>query len=263
ITLYATQTVPNNWYTGLTITLTPTNGGPAINNGQPIPESEGAPLYSGNQNAFVWDRSEAFYTGASDYTYTVTFTNTLSSGAVFFDNVAIQTVNGMFNETTAALQSTGLNISSDIESDVNLALQYGLHDVGYEGGYDFNQNLGYDDLNGYEDMGCRGYSSGVPNVGTYANLDPRTEQLAIDTLDEFYAAGGTLAIEFESSENINGWAVATPNYFNWNTPKLQAAVSVEQTPQPVTYGLAPGQSGTSNWWLSPGSTVDATYLVPQ
>src|SRR5271157_3210227 len=260
ITLYATQTVPNNDWSGLTITLTPTNGGPAINNGQPIPESEGATY----QNAFVWDRSEAFYTGASDYTYTVTFTNTLSSGTVFFDNVAIQTVNGMYNETTAALQSTGLNISSDIESDVNLALQYGLHDVGYEGGYDFNQNLGYDDLNGYDDMGDRGFSSTVPNVGTYADLDPRTEQLAIDTLEQFYSAGGTLPIVFESSENINGWAVAAPNYFNWNTPKLQAAVSVEQTPQTVTYGLAPGQSGTYNWWwLNPGGAVDATYLVPQ
>src|SRR5271157_440592 len=264
ITLYATQTVPNNWYTGLTITLTPTNGGPAINNGQPIPESEGAPLYSGNQNAFVWDRSEAFYTGASDYTYTVTFTNTLSSGTVFFDNVAIQTVNGMFNETTAALQSTGLNISSDIESDVNLALQDGLHDVGYEGGYDFNQNLGNDDLNGYEDMGCRGYSSSVPNVGTYANLDPRTEQLAIDTLQEFYAAGGALPIVFESTGNINSWAVSGPNYFDWNTPKLQAAAAVEETAQPATYGLTPGQSGTYNWWwLNPGGAVDATYLVPQ
>ena len=48
----------------------------------------------------------------------------------------------MFNETTAAAcRCMALNISSDIESDVNLALQYGLHDVGYEGGYDFNQNL--------------------------------------------------------------------------------------------------------------------------
>ena len=31
ITLYATQTAPNNWYNGLTITLIPTNGRPTIN----------------------------------------------------------------------------------------------------------------------------------------------------------------------------------------------------------------------------------------
>ena len=268
ITLYSAQTVPANYSYGLTVTLTPTNGGPAINNGQPIPESEGAPSYSGSQNAFVWDRSEAFYTGLSDYTYTVTFTNTLPGGTVFVDNLAIQTVNGMFNETTAALQSTRLNIGSDIQSDVNLAVQFGLHDVGYEGGYDFNQNQsGYLDLNGYRDMHQRGFSSSVPNVGMYANLDPRTEQLAIDTLDEFYAAGGTLPIVFESSANTNSWAVAAPNYFDWSTPKLQAAAAVEESAQPATYGLKPGQSGTSAyWWLNPGQSYDgplhSTYLVP-
>ena len=45
--------------------------------------------------------------------------------------------------------------------------------------------------------------------------------------------------------NINSWAVAAPNYFDWDTPKLQAAASVEQAPQPATYGLTPGQWGTS------------------
>ena len=112
-------------------------------------------------------------------------------------------------------------------------------------------------------MGSRGFSSSVPNVGMYANLDPRTEQLAIDTLDQFYAAGGTLPIVFESSGNINSWAVAAPTYFNWDTPKLQAAVSVEQAPQPATYGLTPGQWATApTWTLNPGQILDATYLVP-
>ncbi len=259
ITLYATQTVPNNWVNGLAITLTPTNGGPAINNGQPILESEGAPLYSGNQNAFVWDRTEAFYTGASDYTYKVTFTNTLPSGTVFFDNVAIQTVNGIFNESAAALP----NISGDIQSDVNLALEYGLHDVGYEGGFEFNQNRsGYLDLNGYRDMGASGYSSAVPNVGMYANLDPRTEQLAIATLDQFYAAGGTLPVVFESAGNTNSWAVAAPTFYNTDTPKQQAAASVEQTAQSATYGLKPGQWASGGYWLNSGNTFDSTYLVP-
>ena len=66
---------------------------------------------------FVWDRTEAFYTGVSAYTYKITFTSTLpaagnsGTGTVFFDDVAIQTVNGMFNETTAALQNAPVNIS--------------------------------------------------------------------------------------------------------------------------------------------------------
>jgi hypothetical protein len=119
ITLYAAQTVAPNSSYGLTITLTPTNGGPTINNGQPIPESEGAASYSGNQGWFIWGRTGAFYTGASDYTYTVTFTNTLPTGTVFFDNVAIQTVNGMFNETTNNPQNymPGMgNVQSDVNS---------------------------------------------------------------------------------------------------------------------------------------------------
>ncbi|MGP0070292.1 MAG: PA14 domain-containing protein [Isosphaeraceae bacterium] len=260
ITLYATQSVATDGYHGLAITLTPTNGGPAINNGQPIIVSEGATLFSGSQDSYTWDQSEAFYTGTSDYTYKVTFTSTLPSGTIFFDTVAIQTVNGMFEETTAALQGTLLNISADIESDVNLALSYSLYDVGYEGGYFFNQNLG----NGYQHIGSLGYSSSVPNVGMYANLDPRTENLAIDTLDEFYAAGGTLPIVFESSSNINSWASAAPNYYDWDSPKVQAVDSVEQTSQPATYGLTPGESATSSSWsLAPGNRLDSTYLVPR
>ena len=269
ITLYATQTTPAAYNNrGLTITLTPTNGGPLINNGQPIPESEGPSAgYSENQNAFVWDRTEAFYTGASNYTYTVTFTNTLTSGTVFFDNVAIQTVNGMFNETAAALPSILQNVTSQIQSSANLALEYGLYDVGYEGGFDFDQNLsGYLDLNGYKDMGQRGFSSSIANVGVYANLDSRTEQLAVQVLDAFFAAGGTVASVFESSSNINSWSVTGANYFDFNTPKFQAAVAVEQTAQKAVGGLAPGQSGTSAyWWLDPGQTYDgplnSTYLV--
>ena len=268
ITLYATQNSAYDFYHGLTITLTPTNGGPAINNGQPIIASEGVWNYSSDEGVFIWNRTEAFYTGASNYTYTITFKNTLPSGTVFFDNVAIQTVNGMFNETNATLEYNVQNLTS-VESDVNLALQYGLHDVGYEGGYFFAQNLaGYLDQNGYADMGSRGYSGVVPNVGAYANLDPRTEQLAIAALDAFYAAGGTLPIVFESAGNINSWAVTAPTYFNWDTPKLQAAASVEQTQQLATYGLAPGQWATSpGWWLVPGYTydtpLDSTYLVPR
>jgi hypothetical protein len=269
ITLFAMQTVAWDGRHGLTITLTPTNGGPAINNGQPLGASEapgyGPVGYSDSQNAYLWSRTAAFYTGNQPYTYTITFTSTLTSGTIFLDNLGIQTVNGMFNDTAA---NGAPSISMDIESDVNLALQYGLHDVGYEGGYLFSQNLsGYLDENGYRDMGSSGYSSSVPNVGMYANLDPRTEQLAIDTLDQFYAAGGTLPIVFESTGNPNSWAVAAPNYFNFNTPKQQAAASVEQAPQPATYGLTPGQAGTSGaWWLSVDgefdSTLDSTYLTP-
>ncbi len=250
ITLYATQNVPTNYSYGLTITLTPTNGGPTINSGQGIPISEGVPNYSISENNFIWDRSQAFYTGATAYTYTVTFTSTLPSGTIFLDNLAIQTVNGMFNETTPALLSTSLNLSSRIETDVAIEQQYGLHDVGYEGGYTFAQNIENSTpvngiFNGYLNMGNDGYSSSTPNVGMYANLDPRTKQLAIDILDEFYNAGGTLPLVASAVANINTWAVAAPTYYNWDTPKLQAAVAVEQSAQHPTSGAVAGQLATS------------------
>ena len=214
ITLYASQNVPVNDSYGLSITLTPTNGGPTINNGKSIQEGEGVWNYSNSLNSFVWDRSQAFYTGAGAYTYTVTFTSTLPSGMIYLDNLAIQTVNGMFNETTAAMQSS-LNVSSRIETDVALEQQYGLHEVGYEGGYTFIQNIENGALvngifNGYLNMGNDGYSSVFPNVAMYANLDPRTEQLAINTFDQFFHAGGTLPIVANSAVNINAWAVAAP-----------------------------------------------------
>ena len=100
-----------------------------------------------------------------------------------------------------------------------------------------SQNLSsYNNVNDYQEIGYRGYSSLGPNVGMYANLDPRTEQLAVTTLNQFYAAGGTLAIEFQSYGNINSFAVAAPTYYNWNTPKLGAVAYVEQHPQAPTYG---------------------------
>ena len=66
-----------------------------------------------------------------------------------------------------------------------------------------------------------------------ANLDSRTVALAIDTLDQFYSDGGTLPIVFESSGNLNSWAVAAPNYFSYSTPKQQAAAAVEASLPPA------------------------------
>ena len=154
ITLYATQNVPPSSPVRARHHPDAHERRPGHQQRPAHPRKRGCRGYSGNQNGFVGTRSEAFYTGASDYTYTVTFTNTTALRHGLFDNVAIQTVNGMFNET-AAVQLP--NISGDVQSDVALALRYGLYDVGYEGGFDFNQNLsGYLVLNGYRNMGWQG-----------------------------------------------------------------------------------------------------------
>ncbi len=214
ITLLACETVADNYSNGLSISI----------DGTRVGESEGPWWgFSGSQGSWTWERTAAFDVTAGYHT--VTFTNIWTSGGatVFVDDVAIQTVNSLFNETAAG----GAPAITSVRSDVVLCLQYGLYDVGYEGGFDFNENLDGGDVNGYTEMGNRGYSSTTPNVGEMANLDPRTEALAVATLDDFYSYGGTLPIVFESSGNDNSWAVAAPTYFEYNTPKQQAAAAVE------------------------------------
>ena len=231
ITLMACQTLANNWSNGLSI---------SIDGGTPLQESEGTAEFSGSQNVWIWDRTAAF--SVTTGYHTVTFTNTWSSGGatVFLDDVAIQTVNGLFKD--AAAQGVKNN-TLDLMSDVALCQEYGLYDVGYEGGFDFNQNEGYDDINGYSNMGARGFSSPTPNVAMMANLDPRAEALVISTLDQFYHAGGTLPMVFDSANQINGWAVAAPTYFDFNTAKQQAAADVEAS-LPPTGGLPANWSST-------------------
>ncbi len=258
LTLYATQTAANNWYNGLEITI----------DGQAIEESEGPPLWSGSQNSWSWDRSGGFYTGATAGWHTITFTNTWAAGSgvtVFLDNFGIQTVNGLFNEVAA----NGQPSITSVQSDVTLCLQFGLHDVGYEGGFDFNQNLGYDDINGYSDMGARGYSSGVPNVAMYANLDPRAQALAINTIAQFYQDGGAMPIIFQSDGNINSWAVLAPDLYSaldetTSVPKVEAVVTVGQSlPPALAYGTpAPGSVNAPAYdWQSPGSRLTETFVV--
>ena len=236
-----------------------------------VAESEGAAEYSGGGtvDTWTWDRTAAFDVTAGNHT--VTFTNTWTTGGatVFFDDVAIQTVTGLFNQTTAG----GTPAITTVKSDVALCLQYGLFDVGYEGGFDFNENLDTGNVSGYTEMGDKGYSSSTPNVGAEANLDPRTTALVEATLDQFYSDGGTLPIEFEQSGNINSWAVAAPNYFSYNTPKQQAVAAVEGnlTPMP-NYGtvvpntlssLASSQNSNGvNGNLATGSWIAWDIIVP-
>ena len=243
LTLYVAQTAADNSANGLQITI----------DGQAIEESEGSSIGSlvwfGSQNAWGWDRSAAFDTGASAGRHTITFTNTGTVGSgvtIFLDNFGIQTVNGLFNEEAA----NGLPGFASVQNDVLIDLQFGLHDVGYEGGFDFNQNLGNDDINGYSDMRARGYSSAAPNVAMYANLDPRAQQLAINTIDQFYQDGGALPFLYESTGNNNSWAVVAPGLYSaldetTSVPKVEAVVTVGQSlpPAPTDGAPAPGPGG--------------------
>jgi hypothetical protein len=253
ITLYATQSAANN-YRGLQISI----------DGTVIPESEGATAYSGTQDSWTWARTGAFYTGASPGWHTITFTSTQSAASgvvVFLDNLGIQTVNGIFKEEAASGQAS----ISLVESDVTICLEFGLHDVGYEGGFDFNQNMS---SGGYSGMSKAGYSTLVPNVGMYANLDARTEQLAINTIDQFFEDGGALPIDFQSTGNVNSWGIMTPTLYNavgaaTSLPKVEAVTKVGKSlPPAVNYTLAPGSfAAPANDWQAAGSTLSETFLI--
>lgn len=254
ITLYATQTAAVNWVNGLSIT---------VDGGSTLPQSEGPYLYSGSQNAWGWSRTGAFYTGASPGNHTITFTNTwpASSGVnVFLTNLGIQTVNGLYAEEPDVFSS----LITSVNADTDICLQFGLHDVGYEGGADFSQNLGF----GYSSMGNAGYSSVIPNVAMYANLDPRFTSIAIQTLNQFFQDGGSLPIIYQSVGNVNSWGVIAPDL---NTalgqinliPKVEAVIDVGQSLPPAsTNGKAMGTVNVPSYDpQSVGKRTTQVFLV--
>jgi hypothetical protein len=279
ITLIAGQSGQGgDYYHGLNISV----------DGTPLGESEGAVSFSGSENSWTWDRTAAFNVSAG--THTITFTNSWNAGSgatVFIATLGIQTVNGLFNETAAI--GAPLPGGGSIPSDVKVCQQYGLFDVGYEGGFDFNQNLDNGDNNGqavyqdpnthlttdaYAEMGSKGYSSGTPNVAAEANLDPRTVSLAENTINQFYAAGGTLPIAFEGYGNVNSWAIAAPTYYDTNTPKQQAANTIEQAlpvattfpstvvPNTIYPAYKNQDSNDFNGSLQSGGLIDWSITVP-
>jgi hypothetical protein len=266
ITLLAAQTIANNYNSGITIAIDGTN----------VAESEGPWWgYAGSQGSWTWERTAAFNVSAGTHTVTITNVNASSGGAtVFIDNLGIQTVSGIFSETTskgAPLPGSG----NSVPSDVKICQQYGLLDVGYEGGFDFNQSYSSGGATGYSTMyPGKGYSSTTPNVGVEASLDPRTVALAQNTITQFFQDGGTLPVVFEGYGNVNSWAVAAPTYFNTNTPKQQAVDATEQAlpaagtfastnvPNTIYPSYKNQDYSDSNGSLSSGGWIDWNIIVP-
>jgi len=205
---------------GLTVSLTPVNGGPAINNGQPLVFSEGGNnTFAPEGNGFQFCRTIAFNTGNSNYQYNVTFTNTLAQ-PVYLTELGIQTVNAMFAEAGNPQLIAAFNATTGIgtvPADKTLINKYNLGElIGYEGGWDFNQNITNDDSLAYTiTFGNSGYSSNALNVGYYANLDPRNTAFCQATVDQFFASGGNYPFIYQAIDNPNSWGVSDAN-----SPKL-------------------------------------------
>ena len=153
-----------------------------------------------------------------------------ATATVFLDDLGIQTVNGLFNQTAAGgsrrtSPRTSCRTSPSASSTACTTWATRAASI--------STRTWAATTSTATATWAQGYSSGTPNVATMANLDPRTEALAITTLDQFYSAGGTLPIVFESAGNINSWAVAAPTYYNYNTPKQQAVAAVEAALPPA------------------------------
>ena len=155
-------------------------------------------------NYFFWGGGGAWYS------------NTKNDGA--------GSLNGIFN--------SGLAVSGTVNADVQLAAQFGLQDVGYEGGF----KLGDDS---------------PTNLQILATVDPRAEQMTADTLNAFFAAGGALPVVYSASGaahynySVEQDATGATDIFNQNTPKMQAYTQAEQAfpPRPPTGTPSPPMRG--------------------
>jgi hypothetical protein len=179
-------------------------------------------------NYFLWGGGGAWYS------------NTNNDGAATID----------------AIYASGLDGPASVLSDVQLAAQFGLKDVGYEGGFKVG-----------------GDTSTTMQIA--ANVDPRAEALTLATVDEFFAAGGDLPIVYSASGaaqytySVEANGLGATDIFRQNTPKMQAYEQVEQSlPPVVTNGYAlpttvtqPLVINEGDIFSQPNDSAVATYLL--
>jgi hypothetical protein len=149
--------------------------------------------------------------------------------------------------TIDAIYASGLDAPSSVLSDVQLASQFGLKDVGYEGGF----KIGSD-------------SATATQIA--ANVDPRAEAMTLATLDYFFAAGGYLPVVYSASGaahnnySIEEDASGATDIFSQNTPKLQAYLQAEQTLAPTpTNGYTLPTSSTQPLVINEGNVFSQSY----
>ena len=154
------------------------------------------------------------------------------------------------------IYNSGLSVSNSVLADVQLAAQFGLEDVGYEGGFKVGNDPPTD-------------------LQIQATIDPRAQQMTTDTLNAFFAAGGALPVVYTASGaahynySVEQDASGATDIFNQNTPRMQAYTEAEQTLPPVStngYTL-PGNAGASlvisegDVFSGTGNAAVASYLL--
>jgi len=128
----------------------------------------------------------------------------------------------VLQELQGAETSLRATVPSSIGDFTAYAVQYGLHNLTYEGG-----------------PGMSGTASLTAKVA--ANLDPRIGSQVTEALGDFFTRGGDLFVYYNNTSAYGQYGMwgTTPDVFDLTTPKRTAIAALEGKPQvrSVGYGL--------------------------
>jgi len=124
-----------------------------------------------------------------------------------------QTPNSAGAATVAAIYASG-ETSPSTEGDAVWALGFGLHEMGYEGGFE----VGGDNATALQ---------------LTADLDPNAETFETNAINKFYQLGGGTPFVFNAA-GATAYGVANPTIADQNTPKMQAILAAIQTTRPAS-----------------------------
>jgi hypothetical protein len=176
-------------------------------------------------------------------------------GAWYSDNnTPGNTADEVFSNITLATAIPPGGTSDPLQGDMDILAQFGLHHVGYEGGFDFGD-------------GGNNSTDGQQQASNDARIEPYVRQ----TLDQYFQAGGSLPIAMLQTGGPYGyameWAVTdgiwdTPPYAP-APPKLQAYLDAQDDlPATPTYGpVVPNTNFNNPYGYRDGDRVNQTFRV--
>ncbi|HEV2673897.1 MAG TPA: PA14 domain-containing protein [Aliidongia sp.] len=124
-----------------------------------------------------------------------------------------QSANSANAGSVAAIYASG-ETSPSTEGDAIWALGFGLHEMGYEGGFE----VGGD------------YPSAVQ---LSANLDPNAQAFETTAINKFFQMGGGMPFVFNAA-GATAYGIANPTIADQATPKMQAILAAIQNTRPAS-----------------------------
>ena len=140
-----------------------------------------------------------------------------------------QSANSAGAASVSAIYASG-ETNPSTEGDAIWALGFGLHEMGYEGGFE----VGGDNASALQ---------------LAANLDPNAETFETNAIDKFYQLGGGTPFIFDAA-GATAYGIANPTIADQNTPKMQAILAAIQTTRPASAFAWPLPADAGNIPLS-------------